>query len=177
MSFPKSFPPSIADSDAAITVSRDPLETLKQHFEQISRTFTGEESITLLHIGAGQTLVLTGDHHQYRALTLDLGSEKTASRFFSRRPPAPEEMENAIMAVEDEVLTVSPPDSAGIAPVFRRRGDLPHRPTVRRAGTRGDAVDAGCHGAHLRSVGGGGPGPSGILGKACPTTMLLPPRY
>ncbi|MEO8119512.1 MAG: alpha/beta hydrolase-fold protein [Rhodoferax sp.] len=65
----------------------------------------GEQSpVTLLHIGADQTTVATGSGAEGRApLTLALGSQKTTSDFFKHSPPTPLEMENAIMAIEDEV--------------------------------------------------------------------------
>ncbi len=102
-----SHPPSFPDSHSGINISRTPLDALHRHFALVSRTFIHDESITLLHIGSGQTLVLTGSQHQYQTLTLALGAEKTAGLFFSHRPPTPGEMENAIMAVEDEILAVS----------------------------------------------------------------------
>ncbi len=102
-----SYPPSFTDNHAGITVSRTPLDALHRQVALISQTFTHDESITLLHIGSGQTLVLTGSHHQYQTLTLDLGAEKTVGMFFAHRPPTPGEMENAITAVEDEILTIS----------------------------------------------------------------------
>lgn len=60
--------------------------------------------ITLLHIGADQTTVATANNAGPAAtLTLALGSQKTATDFFKHAPPTPLEMENAIMAIEDEV--------------------------------------------------------------------------
>ncbi|APW41237.1 hypothetical protein [Rhodoferax saidenbachensis] len=55
-------------------------------------------SITL-HIGQEQTTV-TSDAS---TLVLDLGSTRTAHAFFRHTPPTLGELENAIMAVEDEV--------------------------------------------------------------------------
>ncbi|MDO8252268.1 MAG: alpha/beta hydrolase-fold protein [Rhodoferax sp.] len=60
--------------------------------------------ITLLHIGADLTTIATANGAERGApLTLALGSQKTAADFFKHSPPTPLEMENAIMAVEDEV--------------------------------------------------------------------------
>lgn len=60
--------------------------------------------ITLLHIGADQTTVDTTNGIEEGAThTLALGSQKTAADFFKHAPPTPLEMENAIMAIEDEV--------------------------------------------------------------------------
>ncbi len=58
-------------------------------------------SITL-HIGAQQTTV-TRSGDTPATLALALGSQKTATEYFRHTPPTPGELENAIMAVEDEV--------------------------------------------------------------------------
>ena len=55
---------------------------------------------TQLHIGADHTHVAT----PHGAMVLNLGSAKTARAFFKHMAPTPLEMENAIMAVEDEVV-------------------------------------------------------------------------
>lgn len=60
--------------------------------------------ITVLHIGANQTTIATGTGEEPAAtLQLAIGAEKTAADFFKHHPPTPAELENAIMAVEDEV--------------------------------------------------------------------------
>ncbi|HSE11489.1 MAG TPA: hypothetical protein VLB69_02530 [Rudaea sp.] len=65
--------------------------------------------ITLLHIGAAQTLIATGTHAEPAAiLFLDVGSRTTATDFFKHEPPTPGEMENAIMAIEDAVIGSRP---------------------------------------------------------------------
>jgi phospholipase/carboxylesterase len=62
------------------------------------------QPVTLLHIGTDQTTVASVSGAAPAAmLTLALGSQKTAADFFKHLPPTPFEMENAIMAVEDEV--------------------------------------------------------------------------
>lgn len=59
---------------------------------------------TVLHIGANQTTIATGAGEEPAAtLQLAIGAEKTAADFFKHHPPTPAELENAIMAVEDEV--------------------------------------------------------------------------
>lgn len=61
--------------------------------------------ITLLHIGAEQTVVATGRGTEAETvLTLSIGSRKTADDYFKHNPPTPEELESAIVAVEDEVI-------------------------------------------------------------------------
>lgn len=65
--------------------------------------------VTLLHIGAAQTVIATGRYAEPAAiLFLDVGSRRTATDFFRHEPPTPGEMENAIMAVEDAVIGSRP---------------------------------------------------------------------
>ena len=60
--------------------------------------------LTVLHIGERQTVLATGtDREPAVVLALAIGSSKTAGDYFRQAPPAPIEMENAIMVVEDEV--------------------------------------------------------------------------
>jgi exopolyphosphatase/pppGpp-phosphohydrolase len=59
---------------------------------------------TVLHIGAEQTIVATGNGAEPGVmLVLAIGSRKTATDYFKHEPPAPDEMEKAIAAVENEV--------------------------------------------------------------------------
>jgi len=63
-----------------------------------------DESLTVLHIGAGETLVALGKGAQAEAtIALAVGAEKTSAEFFRLSLPTPLELENAIMAVEDEI--------------------------------------------------------------------------
>lgn len=74
--------------------------------------------LTVLHIGSEQTTLLG---HQAgplavtaAPLVLNVGAQKTAQQFFKHAPPSPDELENAIAAIEDEVMRVraqSVPDS------------------------------------------------------------------
>jgi hypothetical protein len=70
--------------------------------------------VIALHIGVNQTTVSrTVDGSPDGLMALSIGSGKTASEFFRHSPPTPLEMENAIMAVEDEVIrarTVATPN-------------------------------------------------------------------
>jgi exopolyphosphatase/pppGpp-phosphohydrolase len=60
--------------------------------------------ITVLHIGEDKTAIAFGtDAEPEAVLVLSIGSNKTAVDFFKHTPPTPEEMETAIMVVEDEV--------------------------------------------------------------------------
>jgi exopolyphosphatase/pppGpp-phosphohydrolase len=61
--------------------------------------------ISLLQIGDEQTTVAFGTDEEPEALIeLSIGSNRTAVDFFKHIPPTLEEMETAIMAVEDEVI-------------------------------------------------------------------------
>ena len=63
-------------------------------------------SVTLLHIGDQQTIVTTGTGAEPSAVSrLPIGSGKTAAEYFQHDPPRPEEIENAIIAVEDAVAS------------------------------------------------------------------------
>ena len=58
-----------------------------------------------LHLGADHTTVVSaGPGAQTSTLLLALGTTRTAAQFFRHAPPTPLELENAIMAVEDEVI-------------------------------------------------------------------------
>ena len=60
---------------------------------------------TTLHIGSDVTRVTrTGNGQPDETLVLRIGSVTTARDFFKHVPPTPLELENAIMAVEDEVI-------------------------------------------------------------------------
>lgn len=63
--------------------------------------------LTVLHIGAEQTTVLSRQGTTTATpQVLDIGTQKTAQLFFKHAPPTPYELENAIAAVEDEVMRV-----------------------------------------------------------------------
>lgn len=65
--------------------------------------------ITVLHIGEEQTIVATENGIEPPVvMVLAIGSRKTAHSYFKQEPPTPGEMENAIMAVEDEVIRARP---------------------------------------------------------------------
>jgi len=60
--------------------------------------------ITVLHIGPTLTRLVFGkDMMAEVTFSLDIGSQKTSSDHFKHTPPTPNEMENAIMSVEDEI--------------------------------------------------------------------------
>lgn len=60
--------------------------------------------LTVLHIGQLQTVLAMGTEREPAVvLALAIGTSKTVADHFRQDPPAPAEMENAIMVVEDEV--------------------------------------------------------------------------
>jgi len=78
-------------------------KTLRQ-YEAIRLGIPDGTPITVLHIGAQQTAVAAGTSAEPGAVVkLAIGSRKTAVEYFQHDPPAPREIENAIVAVEDAV--------------------------------------------------------------------------
>jgi exopolyphosphatase/pppGpp-phosphohydrolase len=62
-------------------------------------------SIAVLHIAADYVLLAIGtDKRPEIAVQFEIGSAKTAQESFKHNPPTPGEVENAIVAVEDEVM-------------------------------------------------------------------------
>ena len=64
------------------------------------------DSITTLHIVDNYTLIAQGTDNlkPEKLWLLDIGTEKSAHKFFKHNPPTPGEVENAIAIVEDEVM-------------------------------------------------------------------------
>ena len=94
----------------------------------ISTTPTGTG--TTLQIGSDVTRVTrTGNGQPDGTLLLGIGYGKTAADFFKHTPPAPPELEDAITAVEDEVIRAGKwlwPDSLLITtdPAIREMAQL-----------------------------------------------------
>lgn len=64
----------------------------------------GALRVSVLHIGASATVLAIGEAQQpTEVVALAIGSVRTSGEHFRHAPPAPGEIENAIMAVEDEV--------------------------------------------------------------------------
>lgn len=82
---------------------------IQTEYEQV-RAIIGDNSlITLLSIGHESTTVVTGGSGMtFAEQRLTVGSNNVASRYFKHNPPTPDEMETAIMVVEDEVIRISP---------------------------------------------------------------------
>ncbi len=89
---------------------------IRQHYASVRRDISNEKRITVLHISAEETSVATGNSSEPQSvLNLAIGSQKTTAAYFKHHPPTPAEVENAILAVEDEVMrarTLLRPDSA-----------------------------------------------------------------
>lgn len=63
-----------------------------------------QRPLTQLHIGDRQTVVTSARGDQAATtIALAIGSELTSAEYFRHQPPTPLELENAIMAVEDEI--------------------------------------------------------------------------
>jgi hypothetical protein len=75
----------------------------------IRRTVARETPVVILHIGAEQTVVLADAPGRMPITrTLAIGSNRTAREHFRHNPPAPIELEQAIAAVEEEVMPLRP---------------------------------------------------------------------
>jgi len=78
---------------------------IRQHYARIRMGVTNGTPIAVLHIGAKESAVATGNIlDPQNVLNLAIGSLKTAADYFKHHPPTPSEVENAILAVEDEVM-------------------------------------------------------------------------
>lgn len=89
---------------------------IRQHYASIRMGVPDGAPITVLHISAEETIVALGNASEPKiVLSLTIGSKKTTATYFKHHPPTPSEVENAILAVEDEVMrtrTMIHPDSA-----------------------------------------------------------------
>ncbi|WP_409159462.1 hypothetical protein [Pectobacterium sp. B2J-2] len=80
---------------------------LKHAYSLARQRVAPEVPVTVLCIGEQQTTVVCGTASQPSVtLQLTIGFDKTAATFFKHLPPTPDEMELAIMAVEDEVTRI-----------------------------------------------------------------------
>lgn len=110
--------PPRSSSQAASPVAPDvPVQqaqdALRRRYAQVRRTLPPDRALTLLQLGAGQTLVASGRGAEADAvLALALGADRTAAAHFRRELPTALELEQAIAAVEEEVM----PARSGIVP-------------------------------------------------------------
>jgi len=78
---------------------------LRRHYAAVSAGVADDEPITLLHIDADHTLLAHGRGTEPEAMVaLAAGSRITAVTHFRHQPPTPREIEDAIAAIEDEVV-------------------------------------------------------------------------
>ncbi|MBN3264550.1 hypothetical protein [Pectobacterium brasiliense] len=81
--------------------------SLQQAYSLARQRVASGVPITVLHIGGQQTTIVCGTaSHPSVTLQLTIGFDKTALAFFKHLPPTSDEMEWAIMAVEDEVMRI-----------------------------------------------------------------------
>jgi exopolyphosphatase/pppGpp-phosphohydrolase len=77
---------------------------IRRQYGVLRQAYPPGEPITVLHIGTDQTALATGTGEKADAvMLLAIGSRRTATDFFKHAPPLPNELETAIMVVEDEV--------------------------------------------------------------------------
>ncbi|MEH0835046.1 hypothetical protein [Pectobacterium cacticida] len=80
---------------------------LQRAYIQARQGVAPDSSVTVLCIGEQQTNVICGAGSQPPVtLSLTLGVNNIATMFFKHLPPTPDEMERAIMVVEDEVMRI-----------------------------------------------------------------------
>jgi len=92
----------------------------------------------LLHIGSEETLIIVreGDNADQH-LPLTLGTQLTSVGYFRHTPPTPDEMETAIMVVEDEISRIRHAIPSG-AKLFSNDNDI--RALARIAGVAENEV-------------------------------------
>ena len=91
-------------AEGPLAPDSDPEDEARLQYTAIRAAVAAGARVTVLHIGAGQTILATGtDREPAVVLALAIGSARTAGDQFRHDPPAPIEMESAIMVVEDEV--------------------------------------------------------------------------
>jgi exopolyphosphatase/pppGpp-phosphohydrolase len=90
------------------TAERLPDE-IHDRYSALRADFASGQAIAVLHIGASRTVIAVGRGSQPQATwTLDIGSRKIANAYFKRALPAPEEIEAAIVEIEDEISRARP---------------------------------------------------------------------
>lgn len=84
------------------------MSNIQMEYEHVRATVSDNCFITLLSIGYDSTTVISGDSDMiFTEQLLTVGSSHVASRYFKHNPPMVDEMETAIMVVEDEVIRIS----------------------------------------------------------------------
>lgn len=84
------------------------MNNIQTEYEHIRATIGGNRLITLLSIDHESTSVITDDSDMIVSKQLlTVGSNNVALSYFKHTPPTADEMETAIMVVEDEVIRIS----------------------------------------------------------------------
>ncbi|CAM4064317.1 Uncharacterised protein [Yersinia intermedia] len=82
------------------------MHRIQTEYETLRASLSDSAQITLLHIGRDTSTVITDPTSPQWQLTV--GDTNTAQHYFHHNPPTADEMETAIMVVEDEVIRISP---------------------------------------------------------------------
>ncbi|MCW8111181.1 hypothetical protein [Yersinia intermedia] len=82
------------------------MHRIQTEYETLRASLSDSAQITLLHIGRDTSTVITDSTSPQWQLTV--GDTNTAQHYFHHNPPTADEMETAIMVVEDEVIRISP---------------------------------------------------------------------
>lgn len=94
-------------------------DAIHMTFARIREKASPNTPIVLLHIGQAQTCVASGSGKEPdQIIVLEMGASRTSSAFFKHNPPLPLEIENAIMAVEDEVTRARAVAMGGVALLY-----------------------------------------------------------
>ncbi|CNI22308.1 Uncharacterised protein [Yersinia rohdei] len=85
------------------------MNDMQEEYKNIRATLSESRLITLLYISNESTTIVTdGPDMAFTAQHLTVGFDNIALRYFKHTPPTADEMETAIMVVEDEVIRISP---------------------------------------------------------------------
>ena len=96
-------------SHAQSHTAKHPHDQIHDHYSMLRTDFASGQTIAVLHIGANRTVIAIGQGSEPQATwALEIGSRKIASAYFKRALPAPEEIEAAIVAIEDEISRARP---------------------------------------------------------------------
>ncbi|MGE5384850.1 MAG: hypothetical protein ACM3SV_03080 [Betaproteobacteria bacterium] len=81
--------------------------TVRRQYAAVHAASPNAGPVVVLHIGNEEAAIAAGSGHEPELVfLLDLGAQSTARTWFIHTPPTPLEMENAIAAVEDEIMRI-----------------------------------------------------------------------
>ena len=85
------------------------MDNTQSDYDSLRASLSVSTAMTLLQIGDESTSVVTsGVDNAVVTQPLTVGASHIARTYFKHNPPTPDEMETAIMVVEDEVIRISP---------------------------------------------------------------------